>query len=1204
MSGRLRSPPRRHGDSRRDDRYRRDDRRDHRDDRRGDDRYYRRRSPEPVSCRRQCLNPCHVHPLTHLQRDRFSQDRDLFSRTGGGRDRRFDERPLTDRSDRKRSRERSPLRDRRDRSRDRARHGRDDSRDRKRPRRTDSIESKKRAARDDHRGGSTTTTTITNPDQPASAHASDKVSEEERKKLERQAKVEAWKKKQEEKKKLPQSPATPASPAPVVTATTATPTDTAVSSPKTASQDEPQKGFAGGKFDPKAIAKKAAAASAKLSALGSDISIPGKSKTAAVTAPVSANKAADSSKKLFSSQSKGESLASQALSRHVTNSVPANATSASDALRKGFGLAASPAEEKSTPQPAPAIDMDDEQVERRKLEKLPTPDIDDTGDAALANANGAHDDDGDFDIVDAGSDHENDSAARLAAERRATQAAEAPIDKALDDNDYDAMEGVQTTQSANADEEDDVDPLDAFMSGLAEEAPKPARTKSKIREVEDVFGDQDGADLDAIGEDADDILAQVANKKKKKEIPALDHSKMHYEPFRKAFYTEPLEVGQMTEDEVRELRFELDDIKVQGSKVPRPAQKFAQFGLGTQTLDVIRNLGFEKPTPIQAQTIPAIMSGRDVIGVAKTGSGKTVAFLLPMFRHIKDQRPLDSMDGPIGLIMAPTRELAVQIHRECKPYLKVLNLRAVCCYGGAPIKDQIAELKKGAEIIVATPGRLVDLLAANSGRVTNLRRVTYVVLDEADRMFDMGFEPQVVKVLSNIRPDHQTVLFSATFPRTMESLARKVVHKPVQITVGGRSTVADTIHQIIEVRPDTTKMYRTLEALGELFENDEDARALIFVERQESADDMMIQLQQKGYPAVSIHGGREQIDRDAAIQDFKSGVIPVMVATSVAARGLDVKQLRLVINYDCPNHLEDYVHRSGRTGRAGEKGTALTFVTPEQAKYSVDLVKALKMSNQDVPEALATMSSDFLKRVKEGKEKAGAIGFGGRGIERFDEQRAAERQRERKAHKLEGEEEEEEEEDKKKIAPEEKINVVKNTGSPPPVTANPPGVPAHIDLNADIKVHKTEIAAPSTSNRPLDRVAAAAASINSRLGARNATRPGVPIDNKGPDAGAYHATLEINDFPQKARWAVTNRTNVAKILESTGVSITSKGNFYAAGKDPGPTDAPKLYILVEGDTELQVTQAMRDLQRLLKEGTIAAADSEARAPTTGRYTVT
>ena len=177
------------------------------------------------------------------------------------------------------------------------------------------------------------------------------------------------------------------------------------------------------------------------------------------------------------------------------------------------------------------------------------------------------------------------------------------------------------------------------------------------------------------------------------------------------------------------------------------------------------------------------MSGRNVIGVAKTGSGKTIAFLLPMFRHIKDQRPLEPLEGPISLIMTPTRELAVQIHKECRPFLKALNLRvciasicfactnldvspqAVCAYGGSPIKDQIADLKRGAEIIVCTPGRMIDLLAANSGRVTNLKRVTYVVLDEADRMFDMGFEPQVMRIIGNVRPDRQTVLFSATFPR-------------------------------------------------------------------------------------------------------------------------------------------------------------------------------------------------------------------------------------------------------------------------------------------------------------------------------------------------------------------------------------------------------------------------------------------------------
>lgn len=184
--------------------------------------------------------------------------------------------------------------------------------------------------------------------------------------------------------------------------------------------------------------------------------------------------------------------------------------------------------------------------------------------------------------------------------------------------------------------------------------------------------------------------------------------------------------------------------------------------MGLNSLEVIKRLGYAAPSSIQSQAIPAIMSGRDVVGIAKTGSGKTIAFLLPMFRQIKDQRPLEAMEGPVAIIMTPTRELAVQIHRDCKPFLKALNLRvrhpplgfvsstfltsalqAVCAYGGSPIKDQIAEMKKGAEIVVCTPGRMIDLLAANSGRVTNLKRVTYLVLDEADRMFDMGFEPQV-----------------------------------------------------------------------------------------------------------------------------------------------------------------------------------------------------------------------------------------------------------------------------------------------------------------------------------------------------------------------------------------------------------------------------------------------------------------------------
>jgi ATP-dependent RNA helicase DDX46/PRP5 len=361
---------------------------------------------------------------------------------------------------------------------------------------------------------------------------------------------------------------------------------------------------------------------------------------------------------------------------------------------------------------------------------------------------------------------------------------------------------------------------------------------------------------------------------------------------------------------------------------------------------------------------------------------------------------------------------------------------------------------------------------------------------------------------------------------------------------------------------------------------------------------------------MSIHGGKDQEDRNSTISDFKKGVCPILVATSVAARGLDVKQLTLVVNYDAPNHLEDYVHRAGRTGRAGNTGTAITFITEEQENCAPGIAKALEQSGQPVPERLIEMRKAWKEKVKSGKAKD-ASGFGGKGLERLDKDREAARVRERKTHKAEGEEEEfkeeektEEAKDKAKEAIQAAVSAIVSRdaakaadGEAKPATPAADGVGAGV-----IKAG----AAPSTGKGggALDKAASAISEINARLARAGQLRPGQPIDNKGPDAGAFHATLEINDFPQKARWAVTNRTNVAKILEATGTSITTKGNFYAAGKEPPAGADPKLYILIEGDTELVVGKALQELTRLLREGTIAAADAESRAPASGRYTIT
>jgi ATP-dependent RNA helicase DDX46/PRP5 len=855
---------------------------------------------------------------------------------------------------------------------------------------------------------------------------------------------------------------------------------------------------------------------------------------------------------------------------------------------------------------------DEEGTKKRKFQALPDFNPED-GPSPPADLEGAS-------PADIGSDDE-DANAKLQAHLEKRREEIANEDTSMED----APAAVEAGDKMDVDnttgaEEEDVDPLDAFMAGLTDEPSTGLAPQGQA-----IFADDQEPTQQAAG-DAD-LLALTTAKKKRKEIKIVDHSREVYPPFRRNFYTEPREVSEMTPEEVADLRLELDGIKVKPDSVPRPVTKWAQMGLLQQTMDVFTQVGYERPTSIQSQAIPIAESGHDLIGVAKTGSGKTLAFGIPIIRHILDQPPLKSADGPIVLILAPTRELSLQIVHELRPFLKASKLKIACAYGGAPISDQIAALKRGGiHVLCATPGRLIDLLQSNSGRVLSFKRITYVVLDEADRMFDMGFEPQVMKILAGVRPDRQTILFSATFPKNMAALAKKALTNPVEVIIGGRSVVAPEITQVITVVPPSAekKMVEVLRQLGNLFSNDEDVRALIFVERQETAEDLLSKILHRGYACNSIHGRKDQQDRSEAINDFKAGALPILIATSVAARGLDVPQLKLVINYDCPTHLEDYVHRCGRTGRAGNTGTAVTLIeNPGQERFAIHLTKALTQSGQDVPEQLKEMVGTFKEKVKAGVEKWYDPGFGGKGLDKLEKARAQEKRREKQAHKGEFDDGGNDSDDEKgEIS---LPTVIQNAATTTPATDEKKEAvddePAYMKLlRSKPVVNKTERAVESTKPMSaVERAKAAAAAVDGRLGKKGMIHHGQPIDNKGPDAGAYHSTIEINDFPQKARWAVTNRTNVAKILDATGTSITTKGTYYAAGKEPGgkqwknspsqeltkgttETDLPKLYILVEGDTENVVTQAMMELTRLLREGTMAAEETGPRAAT-GRYSV-
>jgi ATP-dependent RNA helicase DDX46/PRP5 len=575
-------------------------------------------------------------------------------------------------------------------------------------------------------------------------------------------------------------------------------------------------------------------------------------------------------------------------------------------------------------------------------------------------------------------------------------------------------------------------------------------------------------------------------------------------------------------------------------------------------------------------------------------------------------------------------------------FARVLGLRVVCAYGGAPIKEQIADLKRGAEIVICTPGRMIDLLIANSGRVTNLKRITYLVLDEADRMFDMGFGPQVLKIIGNIRPDKQAVLFSATFPRQMDLLARKVLVKPVEIVVGGISTVCGDVEQIVELVREEDKFLRLLSVLGEWYESKTE-RILIFVSRQDGADHLLRDLLKRGYPCMSLHGGKDQADRDSTIADFKAGNIPILVATSVAARGLDVKDLGLVINYECPNHMEDYVHRVGRTGRAGQKGTAYTFITHEQERFAPDIVKALKTSNVEIPLELAALSEGFLVKVRAGEAQSVGSGFGGKGLERIDEERTAFRKSQKRAFG-EDEDEEQAEEDKsdpnasvssdKRFSDASALGAGANNGSDaskrPTEQAElasrrtvPLGDSKRVPANAIKAVQQAaaQITAKlsASSNANGGGIAAAQdvlAAINARYrgasASATATAASALSTNPTPGSGViyplyearatgdgtssmtqtvrgYFCEIDINDYPQMTRWKITSKDTISSIIEYSETLVIVRGHYFPQGKQPQAGER-RLHLRIEGTAEFSVERARSEIQRVLVEATVEAAE--------------
>nr|PVC49972.1 DEAD-box RNA helicase [Theileria orientalis] len=442
-------------------------------------------------------------------------------------------------------------------------------------------------------------------------------------------------------------------------------------------------------------------------------------------------------------------------------------------------------------------------------------------------------------------------------------------------------------------------------------------------------------------------------------VSSVDWNKEELVEIKKDFYDLSYEADSRPGEEIERI-LSSHNITIEGEHpLPKPVNTFDEAVFNEPIQKIIKDSKFVEPTPIQKVGWTSCLTGRDVVGVSQTGSGKTLTFLLPGMLHLMAQPPVGK-GGPIMLILAPTRELCLQISDEATPYSKMLDLRLVSVYGGASKYVQMKQFENGAEIMVATPGRLLEFLSTGS---LKLNRVSYFVMDEADRMLDMGFEPQIRKIIGQIRPDRQTLMFSATWPKEIRRLASEFC-KPdfIYIQVGDLELTAnENITQKVQVMNSfeiKDSLFNFLDSLPP------SKKVLIFSDLKSFSDQLASNLRYRKFRAASLHGDKSQAQRERILRMFRTGECNILVATDVAARGLDIKDIDYVVNLDAPKTLLDYIHRIGRTARGGSKGNSLLFfardtLNPSKVKFAQDLSNLLSKVNQEVPPELTSIANSL-----------------------------------------------------------------------------------------------------------------------------------------------------------------------------------------------------------------------------------------------------
>lgn len=418
------------------------------------------------------------------------------------------------------------------------------------------------------------------------------------------------------------------------------------------------------------------------------------------------------------------------------------------------------------------------------------------------------------------------------------------------------------------------------------------------------------------------------------------------------------------------------EISVSDPGAPPPLFSFEESELPPDIMQKVSN-DFSAPTPIQAQGLPIALSGKNLVGIAQTGSGKTLAFLLPALTHIRKEMARQQEGGqqrsagPLALILAPTRELAKQIEEVAVQFRRLTKVKTVCCIGGEPRGRQLGMYDNGAQLMIATPGRLNDFLEAGD---MSLRQCGFVVMDEADRMLDMGFEPQVRSILEQLNSERQTMMFSATWPEEVQDLASEFLRDFTFMNIGSVELSANrNITQSVKVCP---RDYKQENFLNDMSDEMAGKKVLVFTERKATVDRIERMLRNTRTRAMGIHGDKSQRQRSETIQRFKDGSCQVMVATDVAARGLDINDVEYVVNYDFPLDIENYIHRIGRTGRANKKGRSITYITPEEGNFAQKLIEILREAEQEVSQELIDLAKHARTQKYDNKKMKGKLGRG------------------------------------------------------------------------------------------------------------------------------------------------------------------------------------------------------------------------------------